>query len=298
MILEPSKTAEEIDRRLSALTDPELAKVLQTLNRELAGEDDADSYVSPSAPYWKRRIGLLALAGLLALSVGYGYTGASRSSHANVRPKAAAALPAPAPRHRTVATRRNKAKHTAAVTHLPAVLRHAPAPVVVAPAPNEALIRQARAQLLHQRVLAEQARAQAALAQHQAQVAIQERATAQHQALEEALAQARAEALAQARAEALARAQAESAASERAQEWAVQNASGSGTKPGSPMPPGTGHMATYPNPNAPPPGPGPMDPNCTPHRGSLFQTALTGVVLNHVRVGGTSVGNLLQLVHP
>lgn len=297
MILEPSKTAEEIDRRLSALTDPDFAKVLETLNRELAGEGDHESYTSPSAPYWKRRIGLVALAGLLALSVGYGYTGAQKHPRVKVAPKVPAALSVPVRHARKVVTHQRIARHVAPVTHSAAVVNHA-APVVVAPAPNEASIRQARAQLLHERAIAQQAQADAARAQHRAQVAMQERAAAQHQALEEALAQARAEALAQARANAL-RTQAESAAAERNQEWAVQNASGSGTKPGNPMPPSTDRMGTYPSPMAQPPGPGPMDPNCTPHRGSLFRTALTSAVLGHVRLGGTNVGNLVeQLVHP
>jgi hypothetical protein len=300
MILEPSKTAEEIDRRLSALTDPELAQLLQAAGRSLQ-DNDPDSYTSLSAPYWKRRIGLVALAGLLALSIGYGYNGALAPSHQSARPKAQRALASPVRRHRKVALHHNVAKHQAARI-VPAEPRTKPAPVapiVVAPAPNEALIRQMRAQLLHQRTLQEKAQADAARAQHQAKVAMQARAQAQEQALHEALAQARAEALAQARAEALARAQAESADAARAQEWAVQNASGEGTKPGAPMPPANGHLSTYPNPNTPPaPGPGPIDPNCTPHRGSLFTTMLTGAVLSHVRVGGTNAGELLRLVHP
>jgi hypothetical protein len=177
----------------------------------------------------------------------------------------------------------------------------APAPLAVAP--TEAQIRQARAQLLHERAIAAQARAETARAHQQAQLALQQAAMARSWAHAEALAQARAEAQAQRRAEALDRAQAQSQAQsvqqQQEQDWVVQNASGSGTKAGVGPPADNGRMGTYPNPAAPVPAPGPVDPNCTPHRGSLFGAALTGVVLGHVRVGGTNLGSVVQqLIHP
>jgi hypothetical protein len=303
MILEPSKTAEEIDRRLSALHDPELEDLLRAANPGLLG-NEPHSYTSPAAPYWNRRIGLIVLAGLFAMSAGYGYVGSVSVSHLNARAKARAAAIVPVRRRAKVAVRYRTAKpHVAAVTHARPVV--APLPVVSAPSQNEALIRQARAQLVHERALAAQARADAARAQHQAKLAMQAQAQAQARANAVALSQALAEARAQARAEALARAQAqstqeqaESARQQQEQDWVVQNASGSGTKPGIAPPSDSHRISTYPAPGAPLPGPGPIDPNCTPHRGSLFGAALTGAVLSHVRVGGTNMGAILRIVHP
>ena len=39
MIIEPRKSAEEIDRCLSALTDPELSDLLKDLNQGFLGDD-------------------------------------------------------------------------------------------------------------------------------------------------------------------------------------------------------------------------------------------------------------------
>ncbi len=297
MILEPSKSAQEIDRRLSTLNDPELIELLRAGNAGLLGIEDDDSYTSPSAPYWKRRVGLITLVGLLTMSAGYGY--AVSVSHTSARPKTHAALVVPARHHP-----KHAAVHHAAPTHHAVVAHHAavapthaaPAPAVVHPitlaAPNEALIREARAQLLHERALAAQARAETALAQHEAKVAMQARAAAKAQALAEALAQARAEARAQALARA--QAQAQSVTQEelaQQQQQLLDNASDPQIKPGAAPPASTGRVST--NPNAGPlPMPGPNDPNCTPHRGSLF-----GAVLDHVRVGGTNVGGLLRIIH-
>jgi hypothetical protein len=304
MILEPSKSPEEIERRLSALNDPEFAEYLRAANPGLLG-NEPNSYTSPAAPYWKRRIGFVVIAGLFAMSAGYGYVGVSNNSHPNARAKPHAAAIAPPRRHAKVAVRRNTVKHqTAVAVHPRSVVVPAhriSTPAVTAPSPNEALIRQARAQLLHERALAAQARADAARAQHQAKLAMQAQAQAQARANAVALSQALAEARAQARAQALARAQAQAeqeAQAQREQDWVVQNASGSGTKPGVGPPPDSHRISTYPDANVPLPGPGPIDPNCTPHRGSLFGAALTSAVLSHVRVGGTNAGAILRMVHP
>lgn len=48
MILEPRKSAEEIDRRLAALTDSELAEVLRSVSREFAG-GEPESYAPACA---------------------------------------------------------------------------------------------------------------------------------------------------------------------------------------------------------------------------------------------------------
>jgi hypothetical protein len=304
MILEPWKSAEEIDRRLAAINDPELAELLRNANRELQGEPE--SYTSPSAPYWNKRIAFIALAGLFAMSAGYSASVATlrERPHTGLKPRAAAAIIPQ--RHRTPrATHRAAAlPHPAARNAAPAVHRTA---VAVAPAaPSEAQVRRARAQLLHEQALAAQAvaqaRADAARAHHEAQLAMQKQAEANAQALHEALAaaraQARAEAIAQARAEALARAdaiqiqQAERQALQIQQQILLQNATDPNTKPGYGVPPAGGRIDTIPAPNVPVPVPGPIDPNCTPHRGSLFNTAL-----DHVRIGGTSVGAVLRLIH-
>ncbi len=294
MILHPWNSAEEIDRRLSALNDPELAELLKTLNRDFTG--DPESYVSESAPYWKKRIAFIAFAGLLAMSAGYSYFAAAAHSPARVKHHAALVVP---PRHHAkMAVRRIAVKHHAApvpIVHRRTVI----APPVYAPvvtAPDEAQIRQARAQLLHERALAAQAQADAARAHHQAQLAMQAQAQAQAQARAQALAQAKAEAVAQARTEALAREQAQAQAQAQAdaqwEEQRLENARES-TKPGVIPPPPSGHMSTYPQPNAPAP-PGPViDPNCTPHRGSLFVRAM-----DSVRLGDTSVGAVLRIIHP
>jgi hypothetical protein len=117
----------------------------------------------------------------------------------------------------------------------------------------------------------------------------------------EAQAWAQAEALAQARAEALAKAQAQAAQAQREQqaveqEQALQNASDPGIKPGEGSPPSTtGRIPAYPQGTGPQPvpAPGPVDPtNCTPHRGNFFRSAL-----DQVRVGPTSAGVLLDLIH-
>jgi hypothetical protein len=290
MILHPWNNAEEIDRRLSALNDPELAELLKSLNRDFSG-GGGESYTSDDAPFWRKRIALVALAGLLAMSAGYSYFGAT--SHPNARAKHHSAAVVPPRRHPKAAPR-----HVAVTHHAPVVARHVVPSVPVyrtpAVAPDESAIRQARAQLLHERALELQARAEAARAHHQAQLAMQAQAQAQAHAQAQAVAQARAEALAQARAEALQRAQAESAAETQAQDQALQNASDPQTKPGQVPPPSSGRISTYPRPSAPAPVPGPViDPNCTPHRGSLFTQ-----VLDRVRVGDTSVGAVLRIVHP
>lgn len=291
MILEPSKTAEEIDRRLCAINDPELAALLRSLNR---GPDDPEDYTSTSAPYWKRRIGFLALAGLLAMSVSFGYTNAVSRSHATTRAKARTVPAVAVRRHHKAAIHRIAVKHRAPVAHHVAAGMPVPA---IAPAPNEALIRHARAQLLHERAMAAQAQADAARARYEAKLAMQARAQAQEQALREALAQARAEALAVARAQALQREQAE-ALEQRQQEQLQQAQRDPQIKPGDTPPADSGRISTYPRPGAPVPMPGPIDPNCTPHRGSLFGAVITSAVLSHVRVGGTNAGALLQFVHP
>ncbi len=284
MILEPSKSAEEIERRLSTIRDPELAELLKSFKREPSPSDapndiEPDDYVSPSAPYWKRRIGLIALAGLLAMSVGYGYNSATSTSRAggHVKPLPAAAVVPPRP-HRKIAVRPIAAPRSAVQHHAAVVPARVPAP-----APDEAMIRQVRAQFVHQRALTEQAQADAARAHHQAKLAMQARAEAQERALEAALGQARAEALAAARAEALAREQAESALQQQ-QEQAEANAQDPQIKPGDAPPASTGRISTYPNPSNPAPMPGPvLDPNCTPHRGSLFQNVLTSAAIYEVQ---------------
>lgn len=297
MILEPWKSPEEINRRLRAINDPELAELLRSANREFLG-GETESYASPCAPYWKKRVGLIALAGLLAMAAGYAGSISTSHEHARTKPVAAiaparhrvghAALPAARPAH-----------HAVAAAHHRSII--AAAPAAIAPGPSEALIRQARAQLLHERAVAAEARAQTARAEHQARIALQAQAEARAQAQAEALAQARAEAVAQAHAEALAqaqaeglaRAQAESAAADRAQEQLLQNASDPGIKPGDGPPPATGRIGPAPSANVPLPAPGPVDPNCTPHRGAFLTT-----VLDHVRVGGTNAGALLRIIHP
>ncbi|MGZ3506012.1 MAG: hypothetical protein ACXWNJ_17300 [Vulcanimicrobiaceae bacterium] len=310
MILEPWKSAEEIDRRLSALNDPELAELLRAANRGLLG-NDSESYTSQDAPYWKRRIGFIALAGLLAMSAGYAST--LLSSHPSEGAKPHAALTVPARPHFKVAVHHAVLKrHVVGVAHPRTLVAPVPvapvhvAPVRVAPvhpvsvaATNEALIRQARAQLLHERALAAQARAETARAQHEAKFAMQQQAAAQAWAQAEALAQARAEAQARAQAEALARAQAENAEAQRAQDQAAQNASDRDIKTPDTPPINIGRMP-YPSTGVPVPSTGvpgplpvPIGGNCTPHRGGLF-----GAVLDHVRVGGTSVGGLLRVVQP
>lgn len=292
MIFRPWTDPEEIDRRLSALDDPELVELLRAANRRLT-ESGAD-YTAPNAPYWKTRIALIALAGLAALTSGY---------FAGVRPHA---VPPAPPQHRQHHTAR-LVRHAKPVAHAappaPAHRRAALAPLhtASAAAASEALIRRTRAQLLHEHAIAVQARAEAARAHHQAVLAMQAQAKANQQALEAALAraraQARAEAIAQAQAQALARAQAQAAA-ERAQEQALQNATDPNIKPGAGAPPDTGRIWSGAPPNLPMPAPGgpaggPIDPNCTPHRGSF----LINAVLDHVRVGGTNAGALLQLIH-
>lgn len=250
MILEPRKSAQEIDRRLSALKDPSLAELLEGLNRGLSGQDDTDSYTSPAAPYWKRRIALIALAGLFALSAGYSSVVSLPHPGARVKPRPAIAT-APAHRHPKIAVRRAAVtSHAVAIAHPQAVVAlPAPARAVTVPAPNEALVRQARAQLLHEQALQAQARSEA-----MARTWLQ------------------AEAVAHARAQALARIQAEdTAAIQRAQDQALQNASDPDIKPGDGAPPpDTGRISTFPSGAVPLPMPGPPDTNCTPHRASFF----------------------------
>lgn len=303
MILEPWKSPQEIERRLAALNDPELEELLRSANRELTGAK-TEIFTAPEAPYWKKRAALIALMGLIAMSAGYAGSLSHSPRHTGVKPAAAVApvrRPAGHAARHVAAVPRIAPSHRAAVPHQ----RAAVATVVAAPAPvqpSEALIRQARAQLMREREIAAQARAQTAIAEHNAKVALRAQAAAQAQAQTEALAQARAEAVAQAKAEelaqsqaqALARAQQEAIDAERAQEQAVQNASDPNIKPGEGPPPSSGRISTYPSAGVPVPAPGPVDPNCTPHRGSL----LVNTVLDHVRVGGTSVGGLLRLIHP
>lgn len=293
MILEPRKSAEDIDRRLAALTDAELAELLASLNREFH-ESDTESYASPSAPYWKKRIALLALAGLMALSAGF----SAAVSTVRDRPAAPAGHipPVAEPRHQRASGLpvRHKVAAQVPARRIVAPPHAAIAPVapVVSAVSSEASVRRARAALLHEQALA----AQAAQAHRQAQLAMQARAQANAQALNEALAkaraQARAEAIALARAQAVANAQAQQL--EAAQQQALyENARDPNIKPGAGIPPATGGMSTIPNPNNPVPAPGPvLDPNCTPHRGAFF-----GTVLDRVRVGGTNVGAVLRLIH-
>jgi hypothetical protein len=270
MILEPRKTAQEIDERLSALNDPGLAELLVDLNRGFSSQEPAnegtESYTSPDAPYWKRRVGFVVLAGLFAMSAGYASIAtASHPAAPRAKPKPHAALPAPLPRH--------------AQPRIALAVHHAAAAAV----PDEAQIRQARTQLLHESVLAAQARAQTAQAQQQARFAMEQAVMARSWAHAEAVAQARAEA----KAEALARAQAESvAARAQAQDEVLQNASDPDIKPGDMPPSGTGRMPTYPSGGPlPAPGrmPGPIDTNCTPHRGSLFQTVINAAVSHEIQ---------------
>jgi hypothetical protein len=302
MILEPWKSAEEIDRRLSALNDPELAELLKRLNREATETDDSESYTSPTAPYWKKRIAFIALAGLFAMSAG---VSASLSVlHQSERAKPSVPL-AVTHKHPKAAVRRIVAvHHTPLIRHHAAIApkrafvasaRPAIAPPAhqTAPAPNETLIRQARAQLLHERALAEQARADAARAEHQAQLAMQARAQAQHQAQNQALEQALAQARAEARAEAIAAQQTASAQAELAKEQEQLREMTTSDIKSEPPPTGSGRIPTYSLPGAPIPMPGPVDTNCTPHRGSFF-----GSMLDQVRVGPTTAGTLLRMVHP
>lgn len=284
MILEPWKSADEIDRRLAALNDPELAELIRAANRNLFNEP-ADA---PAPPFWKTRIGLLTLAGLCALAAGYSTTAHTPRPLAGTAPRhAARVVPAAKPNHQAVAV-----PHRAV-----APVRHATPVLAPAVAPSEHVIRKLRAQMVHERAVAEQAQAEAAYARHQAhaQALAQAQAQAQVQAKAEALAQAKAEALAQARAEEVARQQAQ--ALTRAQSEAVQNTQATSTetsiKPGDIPPPSSPHMSVYPIPNGVPPVPGPViDPNCTPNRGTIFMRAV-----DHVRVGGTNVGGLLRLIH-
>lgn len=289
MILEPRKSTQDIDRRLAALTDPELAELLRGVNREFR-DNDPESYAPPAAPYWKKRIALVALAGLMAMSAGF----SAVVSTVRERPQAQPKLAPPAlatPRHRT-ASPRTPARRAAKPVH---------AALAIAPvAPSEALVRRARAALLHERALAAQAqadaRAQEARAHREAQLVMRARAEANAQSLEQALAQARAqaraEAIAQARAQAVANAQAQALEAAQ-QQTLLENATDANIKPGAGVPPATGHMNTIPNPNNPVPAPGPvLDPNCTPHRGAFFNS-----MLDNVRVGGTNVGAVLRLIH-
>lgn len=297
MILEPWKSREEIDRRLSALTDPELAELLRAAGRELL-EDESETYTAPSAPHWKKRVAYLALAGLIAMSAGYAATSREHQGAA-VKPPVPAALPHRTASHAVPPVRHVAKHHVAPVHHAIAVYKRVAFPPVhtVSAAPSEAAVRRAQAQVLHERAIAQQAQADVQRAHHQAQLAMQAQAQANQQALEAALAranaQARADALAKAQADALARQQSEAEYAAQ-QEQALQNATDPGIKPGEAAPPsGGGRMSTYPSPNNPAPMPGPvLDPSCTPHRGSFFTSAL-----NHVRVGGTSVGGLLRLIH-
>lgn len=268
MILEPKRSAEEIEQRLSALNDPELAELLEDLKRGLRG-DESESYTAESAPYWRRRIGVIALAGLFALSAGFASVFTATHSSVRAKPRTAAALPA-ARHHKTATRGRIAAKHT--IVHVTPA-RVAPAihfaPVV---APHEALVRQVRAQAPH--------------VQHRVTTAMQAsmaREWAQAEALAQARAEARAEAVESARAE-------DAAAQQRAHDQAVDQANGSVVRPSDSPPSTNGGITTYPN-GAPLPLPGPVDTNCTPHRGSLF-----GTMLDHVRVGGVNVGGLLRLV--
>jgi len=315
MILEPRKSAEEIERRLSALTDPELAELLKGLNEGLS-DHDLESYTSPYAPAWKRHVGMLALAGLFAMSAGYGFVAFQPKHNAAPQPKAHTAIAPPVAQKKSAAVPRRVAKHRAAPAP---VAYHRVAPVhavtvtpVAAPAPNEALIRQARAQLIHERAVAAAAQAQAARAQHQAKLAMQAQAAAQAraqadaQARAQAEAQARAEATARAQAEAQTQAQSEAQAQSRAdtlareaaeQDWVRANASGPGTK-SIIVPPDTGRLGTNPSHGMPLPMPGPGDPNCTPHRASFFGAVVTSALIGHVRVGNTNVSNIVHLVHP
>src|SRR5579872_2670524 len=152
MILEPRKSAEEIERRLAALHDPELADLLDDLNRRFSGDEDPQSYTSPSAPYWKRRIALVALAGLLATSAGFASTVTLLREKNDTKPRTP--VPLIAPKHRAKAAVVYAApKHRVLVTpHSNVETPHSAiaAPVRIAPvtAPDESAIRQMRAQLL------------------------------------------------------------------------------------------------------------------------------------------------------
>src|SRR5579883_2350346 len=165
MILEPRKSAEEIERRLAALHDPELADLLDDLNRRFSGDEDSQGYTSPSAPYWKRRIALVALAGLLATSAGFASTVTLLREKNGTKP--AAPVPLIAPKHRATAAvvRVTQKQRVVIAPHHAAAAPHnvIAAPVRIAPvtAPDEAAIRQMRAQLLHERLLAAQAQARA-----------------------------------------------------------------------------------------------------------------------------------------
>lgn len=282
MILEPWKSAEEIDRRLAALNDPELADLLRKANREL--------FDDPKEPYWNKRIAFVALAGLFAMSAGFSAFLATprERAHATPNPRAIAASPkhhrAARPVHRVAPVPRVAARHYAPPVVHPVTV--APAPAPAAPAPSEAAVRRARAVLLHERALLAQQQAQARAEVARAEANAQEL----RGAIAQARAQARAEAIAQARA--MAAAQAEDEQLQQEQQALLNNARDPNTKPGYGSPPGTGRMDTIPRPSAPIPIPGPIDPNCTPHRASLFNSAL-----DHVRIGGTSVGTVLNLIH-
>lgn len=286
MILEPWKSADEVDRRLAALNDPELAELIRTANRELFNEPPD----APPVPFWKTRIGLLTLAGLCALAAGY-----SAQSHAP-RP-----LVGIAPRHAAhIALPVKPKRHIAQVQHHAAPVRHVTPALAPAVAPSEQVIRRLRAQLAQERAIAAQERASAlqaqaaASAQAHAHAVAQARAQAQAQAQE--LAQAKTQAVAQARAEEVARQQAE--ALTRAQSQAVPVttqerpvSTDMSIKPGDNPPPSAPSISVYSRPGNPVPGPV-IDPNCTPNRGTIFTHAL-----DHVRVGGTNAGALLRLIH-
>ena len=104
------------------------------------------------------------------------------------------------------------------------------------------------------------------------------------------MAQARAHALAQARAQAEAQSEATLQARAQEEEQARENAQDPSIKPGD-TPPDSGRVGTNPTAGMPMPIPGP-DTNCTPSRGSILRAAVS-----HLRVGGTSAGYLLQLIH-
>jgi len=308
MILHPWKSAEEIDRRLAALDDPELIELLQRGRHDLL-DGGEETYTAESAPYWNKRIGFMVLAGLFAMSAGLSASLSTQRHAAKVLPIAPA--PSRADRHATRVTPRALPvvrHHVAAAPkpHRAALVAPLPVPVHHAVPPSEAFVRQARAELLHEQAIALQAKREAAAAQHAARIAIQEQAQAraEAQAQAQAVAQARAqaqqqaqaEAAARTQAEALTRAQAESEAMARSEEQAVQNVQNSGTKPAWVPPVTAGHMGTYPRPGAPAPGPV-LDPNCTPHRGHFFGSASSA--LYSVRVGPTTAGAVLQLIgHP
>lgn len=287
MILEPWKSAEEIDKRLAALNDPELAELLRRENPSLLRTRAEEPELEPPTRVRKKHLTFMALAGLLAMAAGYA------SAFIGLHQAQTKALPIAIP----VQTQRHvvRAVHVRTVRRAPVPIRHAAAAVAVPVAPvqhidtSSALIAQARAQIAHERALAQQAERHAALAQHNAQVAMQ----AQERAQAQFLAQAQARAQTQARAEAAqaeAQARLNSEAYARQQEQTVQNEQDPSIKPGD-TPPTGGTGSTYPTGAQPVPMPGPVDTNCTPSHGSIFRS-----MLSHVRVGGTNVGNLLRMV--